>query len=212
MSKMEEQAIELKEQYEKALKNFNELKAAGQDVSFLYAETNKRYKEILKLDALLTEEKVNHILGRFIDGWIVIVYTPDGENRLCDAVEHFGSYGQEEDKLEIMGALTESELKDGPVLGCLTAKECAKRFAYCYRKGSSVYSESDVADARPTVYIVSAPVVGQGSPDILLATLKLSEANDFKNLISSRYPDASINAVPLGIAVDAKLGKKGKHE
>ena len=143
MSKMEEQAIELKEQYEKALKNFNELKAAGQDVSFLYAETNKRYKEILKLDALLTEEKVNHILGRFIDGWIVIVYTPDGENRLCDAVEHFGSYGQEEDKLEIMGALTESELKDGPVLGCLTAKKCAKRFAYCYRKGSSVYSESD---------------------------------------------------------------------
>ena len=138
---MEEQAIELKEQYEKALKNFNELKAAGQDVSFLHAETNKRYKEILKLDALLTEEKVNHILGRFIDGWIVIVYTPDGENRLCDAVEHFGSYGQKEDKIEIMGGITAEEREGDSVLGYLTAEEVAKRFTYCSQHQTPTYVE-----------------------------------------------------------------------
>ena len=42
---------------------------------------------------------------------------------VCSVIEHCGSYGREEDKLEIMGLLTEEELEVDEVKGYLTAEE-----------------------------------------------------------------------------------------
>lgn len=88
--------------------------------------TDKRYKEILRLDAMLTEMRIPHTCNNFLDGWQVI-YPEDGKNRVMDAIEHFGSYGQEQDKIEIMGLLTPEEKEENSVLGHLSAEEVCAR-------------------------------------------------------------------------------------
>ena len=62
---------------------------------------------------------------------------------LCDAVCHNFSYGNEDDLLEIMGALTKEEMEFDSVLGWLTPKEVARRFEYCYRNNTYVYCEEE---------------------------------------------------------------------
>ena len=62
---------------------------------------------------------------------------------LCDAVCHNFSYGNEDDLLEIMGALTKEEMELDSVLGWLTPEEVAKRFEYCYRNNTYVYCEEE---------------------------------------------------------------------
>lgn len=44
-----------------------------------------------------------------------------------DAIEHYVSYGNEQDKLEIMGLLTPEEKKNDSVLGYLSAEEVFSR-------------------------------------------------------------------------------------
>lgn len=88
--------------------------------------TDSRYQEILKLDAMLTERQIPHTCNKFMDGWQVI-YPEDGGNRVMDAIEHCGSYGNEQDKLEIMGLLTPEEKKNDSVLGYLSAEEVLSR-------------------------------------------------------------------------------------
>lgn len=58
---------------------------------------------------------------------------------LADVVEHCYSYGEENDQLEIMGAMTKEELEQDGVLGRLTAEEVFKRFKYCWEHQTSVY-------------------------------------------------------------------------
>lgn len=62
---------------------------------------------------------------------------------LCDAVCHNFSYGNEDDLLEIMGALTKEEMELDSVLGWLTPEEVAKRFEYCYRNNTDIYCEEE---------------------------------------------------------------------
>ena len=88
--------------------------------------TDNRYQEILRLDAMLNERHIPHICQKFMDGWQVI-YPEDGKKRVMDAIEHFGSYGHEQDKLEIMGLLTSEEKKNDSVLGYLLAEEVFTR-------------------------------------------------------------------------------------
>lgn len=103
------------------MKTFKELfDADGQYI------TDNRYQEILRLDAMLNERHIPHICKKFMDGWQVI-YPEDGKKRVMDAIEHFGSYGNEQDKLEIMGLLTPKEKKNDSVLGYLSAKEVFTR-------------------------------------------------------------------------------------
>lgn len=87
--------------------------------------TDPQYKEILKLDTMLTEAGIPHERIRIFDGWQVC-YPSKG---LCimDAIEHFGSYGRESDKIEIMGLLTPKEKENDSVLGYLTAEEVFER-------------------------------------------------------------------------------------
>lgn len=60
---------------------------------------------------------------------------------LCDAIEHWCSYGNEQDLLEIMGGLTAKEQLSDSVLGWLTAEEVFKRFKFCYENNTSTYYE-----------------------------------------------------------------------
>jgi hypothetical protein len=85
---------------------------------------DESYTEILKLDKMLTEANIPHTLDRFMDGWQVI-YSVNGE-RIADAIEHYSSYGNEENLLEIMGLVKPEETSDS-VLGHLTAEDVFKR-------------------------------------------------------------------------------------
>ena len=67
------------------------------------------------------------------DGW-QIIYPKDGEERIMDAIENFGSYGSDKDLLEIMGLLTPEEEQHDRVVGYLTAKNVFERIKEHYRK------------------------------------------------------------------------------
>ena len=88
---------------------------------------NENYTEILKLNEMLTKAEIPHSFDRMFDGY-QIVYFYKGE-RIADVIEHFGSYGSEENLLEIMGCMTPEEEEQGRVLGFLTAEEVFKRFS-----------------------------------------------------------------------------------
>lgn len=87
---------------------------------------NPSYKEILKLDQMLTERGIPHTLRPMKDGWQVI-YTGNGSELIADAIEHYFSYGSECDLLEIYGLLTPEEKQTDDVLGYLTAVEVFRR-------------------------------------------------------------------------------------
>ena len=93
-----------------------------------------RYREILRLDAMLTAQGVPHTCLRFRDGWQVCLPGPGPVCRM-DAIEHFGSYGAGEDRLELLDR-DEAEEPEG----FLTAEEaCARmeaRWADMQRAGA----------------------------------------------------------------------------
>lgn len=89
--------------------------------------TNSNYWEILKLDRMLTDASIPHTLDRLFDGWQVCYPTREEPELVMDAIEHYGSYGKDEDKLEIMGLLTPDEEEHDSVLGYLTAEDVFER-------------------------------------------------------------------------------------
>ena len=89
--------------------------------------TNSNYQEILKLDRMLTNASIPHTLDRLFDGWQVCYPTREEPELVMDAIEHYGSYGKDEDKLEIMGLLTPDEEEHDSVLGYLTAEDVFER-------------------------------------------------------------------------------------
>lgn len=90
---------------------------------------DESYTEILKLDKMLTDANIPHTLDRFLDGWQV-VYSVNGK-RIADAIQHFGSYGNAENLLEIMGLVKPEEASDS-VLGHLTADDVFARMSEHY--------------------------------------------------------------------------------
>lgn len=98
------------------------------------------YKEILKLKVMLEEANIPFDFEPLHGGYILIIRSK--KRRLYDCIEHMGSYGNEQDKLEIMGALTREEYKNDSVLGDLSAEEVFRRFKYCYEHNTSIYVES----------------------------------------------------------------------
>ena len=104
------------------------------------------YKEIFRLKEMLEEANIpfKWIFRNSMhdEGYQIIIYSKDGITRLCDCIEFFGSYSDEEDKLEIMGGLTEEEENENDsVLGWLTAEEVFKRFKYCYENNTDKYKD-----------------------------------------------------------------------
>lgn len=109
------------------------------------------YREILKLECMLSEANIPHTLGRIYDGWQVCYPTNDPCTRVMDAIEHFGSYGKDIDKIEIMGLLTPYEEEHDYVLGYLTAEEVFKRIKKHYDgEWNSYISSLSVEDDEET--------------------------------------------------------------
>lgn len=97
----------------------------------------EKYKEIFKLKKMLEREKIPFEFLKFdvMSGYQIRL------NENCDVIERIGSYGEKQDLLEIMGAMTKEEMMCDSVLGYLSAKEVFKRFKYCYENNTNIYKE-----------------------------------------------------------------------
>lgn len=113
-----------------------------------------KYAEIFKLKRMLEEANIPfEFTDDYFDAkeWIKTdrswkTFYPAYQIRLgnlADVVEHCYSYGEENDQLEIMGAMTKEELEQDGVLGRLTAEEVFKRFKYCWEHQTSEYVDDD---------------------------------------------------------------------
>ena len=89
--------------------------------------TDSRYQEIHVLDKMLAEAEIPHTMKPFMDGFQICYPVESKLNKVMDAIEHFGSYGNEMDLLEIMGLLTPEEQEFDSVLGNLSAQEVFSR-------------------------------------------------------------------------------------
>ena len=94
-------------------------------------DLNVSYTEIEKLNKMMLELNIPHSYERMFDGWQISY--PNKDNLIADVIQHFGSYGAEENLLEIMGLLTKNEEKNDSVLGHLTAENCLNRFKKHYK-------------------------------------------------------------------------------
>ena len=119
------------------------------------------YKEILKLKEMLEKANIPFVFTDDLFGTKTIpielrqqiqdliddqypayaIKILKNDKLLCDAIEHTGSYGNNQDLIEICGALTTEEQENDTVLGYLTAEEVFKRFKYCYENNTNIYKE-----------------------------------------------------------------------
>ena len=83
----------------------------------------ERYKAIKELDRKLTELNISHEMHRHIDGYQICVPKDHKINSFDgDAIQNFGSYGAEQDLIEVYGFFL-NEPK-----GFLTVEEALKYF------------------------------------------------------------------------------------
>lgn len=61
---------------------------------------------------------------------------PNREKRIISVIEGIGTYGEADDKLEIMGGLTEEEAENDDVAGWLTAENVFERIKNIENKRS----------------------------------------------------------------------------
>ncbi len=102
----------------------------------LYLRSKRDYTEIVKLHILLTDAGIPHTLNMSHDGY-QICYPSKGK-RILSVIEHSGSYGSEDDLLEIQGLLTPQERENDGVLGRLTAVDVLERIWEHLRKEGTV--------------------------------------------------------------------------
>lgn len=106
--------------------------------------SSEKYKEIFRLKKMLEDAKipfdffsmqddvepqVKSIIPDF-EHWHINY--PSKSKCVVSAIEGIGTYGETEDKLEIMGGLTEEEAKHDQVLGWLTAEDVFERIKKDY--------------------------------------------------------------------------------
>ena len=98
------------------------------DISIKVCLLDEKYREIIRLHGMLAGNDIPHTICRRADGW-QILYPAVGHPDDCvmDAIELMGSYGREDDLLEIMGLLTPEEEEQDSVLGYLTAENVFER-------------------------------------------------------------------------------------
>ena len=98
-----------------------------------------KYTEIFKLKEMLEKDNIPH---EFIDrspdwmgreSWQICYPVAKLEDRICSCIQSYGSYGSENDLLEIKGLITDEEYDEyGGVLGCVTAEEVFNRIKQHY--------------------------------------------------------------------------------
>ena len=98
--------------------------------------------EILQLQAMLRASQISHEM-HLRNGGRQFFY-PNSEFPVCDVIEFPGSYGYEQDKLELMGLLTPEEEKADSVVGFLTARNVFERIRAHHRhRGMQKEQEDD---------------------------------------------------------------------
>lgn len=90
-----------------------------------------KYEEIFRLKEMLEKENISFIFRNLFDGFQICY--PDTKNRVCSVIEHNGSYGHSQDRLEIMGLISDEETDD-EVLGYLTAENVFNRIYKHYKE------------------------------------------------------------------------------
>lgn len=89
------------------------------------------YTEMARLELYLQETKIPYRMD-YVLGMPSVRYYGYGNELICDAICHSGSYGHEEGLLEIMG-LTRN---DDSVEGWLTSEEVFDRISEDWNKGN----------------------------------------------------------------------------
>lgn len=90
-------------------------------------------KELDVLKSMLDEAKIPYEINdspklvNFPECTINRIAYPSIDNRVCSAIQGYGTYGNEENLIEIMGLLTDEEKELDYVVGHLTAKEVFER-------------------------------------------------------------------------------------
>lgn len=92
-----------------------------------------KYTEIIRLHEMLTASDIPHTFGEMWGGYHITY--PQADNWECSVIEHHGSYGNEDDLLEIMGLLTDEEAEYDSVVGFLTAEDVYQRISAHYEIG-----------------------------------------------------------------------------
>ena len=90
--------------------------------------------EILRLRQMLEEADIPHFIHQLWGGKQICY--PSRENLICSVVQHGGSYGGRDGKLEIMGLLTDEEEERDSVVGWLTAEEVFARIQKDFQKNT----------------------------------------------------------------------------
>ena len=90
----------------------------------IHLPVNKDYQEILRLNQMLIDAEIPHVMEQYLDGWIVLY---PGEPRICSVIEHQMSDGHLSDRLEISGLLNKEERRFGTTIGWLTAENVFDR-------------------------------------------------------------------------------------
>lgn len=99
--------------------------------------TDESYTEIIKLHEMLEKAKIPHTFKKFMDGYQVCYPEHYRTGKcVCDALEHCGSYYNEDNLLEIKGLLNDSErlISFDGVIGGLTAQNVFDRIKTHYEK------------------------------------------------------------------------------
>ena len=95
-----------------------------------------KFTEIYKLQGMLDVAQIPYeFVDESTDTYThlhLCVPTCDEHKRICSAIQSSGSYGREEDKIEIMGLLTPREYDDDSVKGWLSAEEVFERIKSHY--------------------------------------------------------------------------------
>lgn len=101
----------------------------------------EEYKEIFKLKKLLEKAKIPFIFKKLDDyrkGY-QILYPVEGIENRCSVIEHIYSYGHDKDLLEIMGLLTDEEVKHDSVVGYLSAENVFHRIYRDFKERGNEY-------------------------------------------------------------------------
>jgi hypothetical protein len=99
-----------------------------------------KYNEIFRLKEMLEKAEIPFEFGEYMGGYH-LCYPKKNDpdcveketfDRVCSVIEHDGSYGREQDLLEIMGLLTDKELQNDDVVGYLSAENVFERIKKHY--------------------------------------------------------------------------------
>ena len=91
-----------------------------------------KYNEIFRLKAMLENAGIQYVFRPCFDGYQICY--PSSKDRICSVIEHDYSYGNEKDRLEIMGLLTVEEKECDEVVGYLTAENVFERISKDWNK------------------------------------------------------------------------------